>query len=329
MSTAPSRVAVLFVLLLGSAAANAAERAPAGEVYPARPVRVVVPAAPGGATDVVARIVSAKLGEKLGGQFVVDNRAGAGGLMGTDIVAKSAADGYTLLFAYAGHTIVPFIYAKVPYEVSRDFAPVTMAASQPLLLAINATLGINTVEELITAARAKPGQLNAALPTPSGAAALAIEMFKVATDTRIVSVPFKGGGPALTALLSNEIQLMFTTPPVAIPQLKSGRIRILATSSAKRLAYLPQVRTLEESGLKGFEMEPWQGLLAPAKTPQAIITLLHREIHNALQQPDVREKLAAAGCDPVGSTPQEFAQKIRRELEQNGKVIRHIGMKAG
>ena len=302
--------------------------AASGDDYPSKSVRVIVPVLPGGATDVVARIVSAKLSETLGKPFVIDNRGGAGGITGSDIVAKSAPDGHTLLFAYAGHTIVPFIYSKVPYDVYRDFAPITMAASQPLLLAINAGVGVNTVEELIAAAKARPDQFNAALPTPSGAAALVVEMFKVATGTKITSVPFKGGGPALTALLSNEVQLMFTTPPVAIPQLKNGRLRILATSSRQRLPYLPDVRTLAESGLRDFEVEPWQGLLAPAGTPAGVIDKLHRQVQIAIQQPDVKEKLAAAGCDPAGTSPREFAKKIARELDVNGKVIKLIGMRA-
>lgn len=318
-----NRLAFFVITLFSAAASHAAE-----ETYPARSVRVIVPVLPGGATDVVARIVSAKLAETLGKPFVIDNRGGAGGITGSDIVAKSAPDGHTLLFAYAGHTIVPFIYSKVPYDVHRDFAPVTMAASQPLLLAINSSVGVNTVEELIAAAKARPDQFNAALPTPSGAAALVVEMFKVATNTKITSVPFKGGGPALTALLGNEVQLMFTTPPVAIPQLKNGRLKILATSSRQRLTYLPDVRTLAESGLKDFEVEPWQGLLAPAGTPAAIVNRLHRAVQAAIQQPDAKEKLAAAGCDPAGTSPQEFGKKIARELAVNGKIIKLIGMRA-
>ena len=296
--------------------------------YPERPVRVVVPVAAGGGTDIIARLTVNKLGEAVGQPFVVDNRPGAGGVLGNEIVANARPDGYTLLFTYAAHTIVPFIYRKVPYDVYKDFTPITLAGQQPLLLAINASVAANTTQELIALARAKPGALNVALATPSSSGALAAELFKILTNTKMVSVPFKGGAPALTALLGGEVQLIFTTPPTVMPFIKSGRVKILATSGKERLTYLPDVQTLAEAGVKDFETAPWQGLLGPAHLPAPIVELLQTQIRALLRLPDMKEKFAASGTDAIGNTPQEFAKMINRELEQNKKVIQAVGMRA-
>ena len=267
--------------------------------YPDRPVRVIVPVAAGGGTDIIARIVLSKLSENLGTALVVDNRAGAGGILGNEIVAHSQPDGYTLLFTYAAHTIVPFIYRKVPYDVYKDFAPVTIAGSQPLLLAVNAAVSANTVQELIALAKAKPNALNVALATPSSSGALAAELFKILTNTQMVSVPFKG-----------------------------GKVRILGTSGKERVAYLPEVPTLAEAGIKDFNTAPWQGLLAPARTPPAIIDRLYRQVLEVLKTPYTHDRFTAAGTDVVGSSPKEFGELISRELAQNSKVIKAVGMRA-
>ena len=298
--------------------------------YPDRPVRVIVPVAAAGGTDIIARIVLTKLSERTGRQFVVDNRPGAGGILGNEIVAKARPDGYTLLFTYAAHTIVPFIYGntKVPYDVYKDFTPITLAGQQPLLLALNANVPANSVGELIKLAKAKPDSLNVAWATPSSSGALAAEIFKIATGTKMTSVPFKGGAPALTALIQNEVQLIFTTPPTIMPHLKSGRVKVLATSGNERVPYLPDVPTLAEAGVKDFNTAPWQGLLAPAGTPQAIVSYLHNNIAAVLKMPDVKERFASQGTDPVGLGPKEFGEMIRRELAVNSKVIRQVGMKA-
>ncbi len=296
--------------------------------YADRPVRVIVPVAPGGSTDFIARVVSIKLTEALGAQFVVDNRPGAGSLIGTDIVAKAQPDGHTLLFAYAAHTIAPLIYTSVPYDVRKDFAPITLVGSQPLVLTINPSVKANTVQELIALARTKPGGLNVALMTPSSSGALAAELFKIMTDTKMVSVPFKGGAPAMVALLSGEVQLVFATPPDIMAHLKSGKLKVIGTTSKERLPYLPEVQTLAEAGIKDFNTAPWYGLLAPARTPAAIVDLLYKRVAEILKTPEVRDRLAASGTDPVGSSPREFDAQIRRELEQNGTVIKAVGMKA-
>ena len=317
------------ILLVFYMAGNAhAQATKAATRYPERPVRVVVPVAAGGGTDIIARLTVSKLSEVVGQPFVVDNRPGAGGLLGNEIVARAQPDGYTLLFTYAAHTIVPFIYRKVSYDVYRDFTPITLAGQQPLLLAVNTSVPVNTTQELIALARAKPGALNVALATPSSSGALAAELFKILTNTKMVSVPFKGGAPALTALLGGEVQLIFTTPPTVMAFMKSGRVKILATSGRDRVPYLPEVPTLAEAGVKDFDTAPWQGVLGPANLPAPLVEYLHTQIRNVLRLPETRDKFAASGTDAVGNTPAEFAKMISRELEQNKKVIQAVGMRA-
>jgi tripartite-type tricarboxylate transporter receptor subunit TctC len=312
---------------LGACAALASAQPAAGN-YPDKPIRVIVPVAAGGGTDIIARIVMSKVAEGMGATIVIDNRAGAGGILGNEIVAHSQPDGYTLLFTYAAHTIVPFIYRKVPYDVYKDFAPITMAGSQPLLLAINAAVKANSVQELIALAKAKPNELNVALATPSSSGALAAELFKILTNTQMVSVPFKGGAPALTAMVSGEVQLIFTTPPTVMPYIKGGKVRVLGTSGKERVPYLPDVPTLAEAGIKDFNTAPWQGLLAPAGMPAAIVDKLYKQVGEVLKTPYAHERFTAAGTDVVGSSPKEFGELIKRELAQNSKVIKAVGMRA-
>ena len=319
--------AVAVGCAFGIAAQIAYAQGPAG--YPDRPVRVIVPVAAAGSTDIIARIVLTRVAEATHGQFVVDNRPGAGGILGNEIVAKARPDGYTLLFTYAAHTIVPFIYSrKVPYDVYKDFAPITLAGTQPLLLALNAQVPANSVQELIKLAKAKPNSLNVAWATPSSSGALAAEVFKMATDTKMTSVPFKGGAPALTALIQNEVQLIFTTPPTIMGHLKSGRVKVIGASGKERVPYLPDVPTLAEAGVKDFNTAPWQGVLAPAGTPVAIVNYLNDQIAAALRTPDVKEKFAQQGTDPVGLGPKAFGEMINRELALNSKVIKAVGMRA-
>ncbi len=326
MQSSKLPIASGMLLLLSSTAAWPQSGSPSG--YPDRPVRMIVPVAPGGSTDLLARFVSGKLAEALGTTFVVDNRPGAGSLIGTDLVAKAQPDGYTLLFTYAAHTIAPLIYRNVPYDVEKDFAPITLVGSQPLVLTINPSVKINTVQELIALAKAKPGSLNVALMTPSSSGALAAELFKILTNTQMVSVPFKGGAPAMVALLSGEVQLVFATPPDIIGHLKSGRLKVIGTSGKERLPYLPEVQTLAEAGIKDFNTAPWYGLLAPAKLPKNLLNTLYKHVADGLKTPYAKERFAAAGTDIVGSSPQEFGEQIKRELAQNGKVIKAVGMKA-
>lgn len=295
--------------------------------YPSKAVRVIVAVAPGGSTDVVARIISGKLADAFGKPFVVDNRPGAGGVVGNEIVATAQPDGHTLLFTYAGHTIVPFIYKKIPYDVYKDFAPISLVASQAMLLTTHPSVPANSVSELIALARAKPDFLNAALPTPSSSGALAVELLKIITNTKMVSVPFKGGSQAITALLGGEVHFIFLPWSTVMPHYTTGRVKVLATTGASRASYLPDVPTMTESGFKDLERQAWQGLLAPANTSPRIIDQLYAQIVMVLKQPDVRERLAATGSDIEGTSPQAFAAKINRELKQNSMVIRTVGMK--
>ncbi|HEX2829265.1 MAG TPA: tripartite tricarboxylate transporter substrate binding protein [Burkholderiales bacterium] len=310
--------------------ATAAHAAQGPDNYPTRPVRVIVPVAAAGGTDIIARIVMTKLADATGGNFIIDNRPGAGGLLGNEIVAKAPRDGQTLLFTYAAHTIVPFIYqgTKIPYDVYKDFAPITLVGQQPLLLALSSKVPADSVAELIKLARDKPGSLNVAWATPSSSGALAAEIFKLITKTDMTSVPFRGGALALTALIQNEVQLIFTTPPTVMPHLKSGRVKVVATSGKTRVPYLPDVPTLAESGVKDFNTAPWQGLLAPAGTSREIIAYLHNHIAAIMKMPDVRERFASQGTDPVALGPKEFGDMINRELALNSKVIKAVGMRA-
>ncbi len=308
-----------------SHAVHAQQKAQA-EPYPRKAIRVVVPVAPGGSTDVIARIVANGFRAGFNEQVLVENRPGAGSMMGSQMVARSSPDGHTLLFAYANHTTAPFMYS-LPYDPVKDFAPVSLVATQPLVVMVHPSIAASSIAELITMAKAKPGALNYGLTT-GGAGHIAAELFKQITGTDIVPVPYQGGAPAQMALLTGDVQLLFAAAPSAMPQIRAGKIRILATTSKKRLSYLPDVPTFEEAGFRQLEMGSWIGLLAPAGTPRGIVDRLQGEIAVMLKDPEVLERLAASGSDPVGNTPDEFAAHIRRELELFGKVIKTAGIKA-
>lgn len=299
------------------------------EPYPTKPIRVLVPSPPGGSNDGVARIVSTGLAPTLGKSIVIDNRAGGGGIIASEIVARARADGYTLLFAYAAFTSTPFLQANLPYDVLKDFAPISEVADQPLFFAVNAGVPANSVKELISLAKARPGMLMAGFTQMGGSTHITTEIFKLKTDTvkAITSVSYKGGAAAQMALLSGEVQLAFATATASLPQVKSGKIKVIAVSAKKRLKYLPEVPTFEEAGVTGLDTSPWQGLLAPAGTPRAIIALWHAEIVKLLKRPEILDRLAAMGGDPVGSSPAEFRAKLERELATFGKIIPSLGIK--
>lgn len=295
--------------------------------YPDRPIRLIVPVSVGGSTDIVARIIATKLSIALGQQMVIDNRSGAGGIIGTEMVAKATADGYTLLFAYASHNIVPFLSGKVPYDPARDFAAVSQVTTQPLVLTVNTSLPVSSVKELIALAKAKPGEIRAAAPGMGGTGHLSAEIFKLETGTNIPTIIYKGGGPAQLALLQGEVHFIFATTAAAMPQIKAGKVKVLATSSAHRLPYLPEVPTFAEVGFPGVSVSPWQGILAPARTPRPVIDKLRRAVVSVLKQPDTVERLMATGSDPVSSTPEELDAKIRKELDYFGRVIKAANIK--
>jgi tripartite-type tricarboxylate transporter receptor subunit TctC len=310
------------------AAALAASSAHA-DVYPSRPIRFVVAFPPGGGTDIIARSIAQKLAERLARQVLVDNRPGAGGNIGTDIVAKSAPDGYTMLMGSAGPLAInSSLFASMPFDPQRDLAPVTLAASTPNLLVVHPSLKVATVKELVELARAHPGEINFASSGHGTPAHLAGELFNSMAGVKLVHVPYKGAAPALADLLGGQVQLMFSTMPPALPHVKDGKLRALAVTSAKRSPATPNLPTVDEAALPGFEANTWHGVVLPAGTQPAIIARLNREIVAILHLPEIVERLSSQGAEPVGSTPEEFAAYIRSETKKWAKVVRESGAKA-
>ena len=295
--------------------------------YPVRPVRFIVPFAPGGGSDVVARAIAHKLSETWGQQVVVDNRPGAATILGTDLAAKAPPDGYTLLMASASYSINPYLHKHLPYETLKDHIPVTQTAFQPYLLVLHPSVPARDVKEFLALARAKPGALTFGSPGTGSGGHLAVEHFRLVTNTTMVHVPYRGGAPALTDLIAGQIQFMFPTMLAVAPHIKTGRLRSLAVTSAKRSVALPDLPTISESGVPGFEAVSWNGVMTPAGVPHAIISKIHNEIVQALKARDVRDKLAADGAEPVGNTPEEFTRLIRHELDKWGKVTRAAGLR--
>lgn len=296
------------------------------QTYPSRPLRLVVPFPPGGSTDIVARLVAQKLGEALGQPMIVDNRAGAGGMIGAENVAKSPADGYSLLLASSGPiAIVPALQPKLGYDSVRDFAPISIIATIPTMLVVNEKVPARSVSELIALAKARPGQLNFASTGVGATPHLAGEVFKSMAGVDIGHVPYKGSAPALTDLMGGQVDMMFEQIPAVLPHVQSGKLRALAVGSARRVAALPDLPTISESGLSGFDVVSWFGIMAPAGTPAPIVARLHAELAKIMRMPDVSEKLASLGAEPQASTPQAFGQTIVAELPKWAEIIRKSG----
>ena len=319
--------AATALLAAGAAIAAQAQGKPQDIDYPTRAVRVIVTASTGGSTDIVARIVGMKLSALLQQQFIIDNRPGAGGIIGAETVANATPDGHTLLFAWANHTITPLLTAKVPYDPVRDFAPVSLVAIQPLLLIVNATLPAASIKDLVAMAKAKPDELREAIAGIGGVGHIAGEIFKLETGSRITSINYKGAGPAQLALLQGEAHITYVSPVSAVPDIKAGRIKALGTSGNQRLSYLPDVPTFTESGLPNLNVNPWQGILVPAKTPRAVIDKLQRSVVTVLNQPDTAERLVATGSVPQSSTPEELAAKIKKDIDYFGRVVKTANIK--
>jgi tripartite-type tricarboxylate transporter receptor subunit TctC len=295
--------------------------------YPAKPVRVIVPFPPGGVADIFARILGQKLTVMLGQPFIVDNRGGASGNIGVDNVAKSPPDGYTLLITSSTLAINPGLYPKLPFDVRRDLAPITLIASLPNILCVHPSLPVKSVKELIALTKARPGQLNFASSSSGTASHLSGELFKSIAGVDITHVPYKGGGPMLTALLSGEVTIGFLTPVNALPQIKAGRFRALGVTSRQRLQVVSELPTMIEAGLKDFEAIQWFAALAAAGTPKDIVTRLNAEIAKALKLPDVRERAAAEGAELVGTSPEALAAFLDAEINKWAKVIKISGAK--
>jgi tripartite-type tricarboxylate transporter receptor subunit TctC len=316
-----------YAMLIGAACTTVAGTT-AAQNYPVKAVRVVVPQPPGGGNDTIARMISTKLSVALKQQFAVDNRAGAGGLIGADIAAHSPADGYTLLLGnVATMAIIPNVQKKVPYDPLKDFAPISLIASAPLLVVVHPSVPVNSIKQLIALAKAKPGQLNYASNGVGSSTHLATELFKMMTRTDLVHVPYKGLGPATTDLLSGQVQLMFSSAVAMMPHVQAKRLRAIAITSAKRSTAIPDIPTVAESGVPDYESGSWYGILAPTGTPREIIDLLNREIVAAVRSPDITDRLVAEAVIAVGNSPAEFAAHIQKEYTRIGNVIRSSGAK--
>jgi tripartite-type tricarboxylate transporter receptor subunit TctC len=313
--------AVIAILACCTAPATA-------QTFPNKPLRMVVPFPAGGGIDTVARILSPKLSENLGQTVVIDNRSGAGGTVGTEAVAKAAPDGYTLLATFASHAQNASLYSKLGYDTVRDFAPITLIATVPNILVVNPALPVKTVKDLIALAKRRPGEILYASVGNGTPAHLSAELFNSMAGVKMTHVAYKGAAPSIIALISGETQLTFTTVLVALPHVKSGRLRALGVASLRRSAVMPGVPTIDESGLRGYESNAWYGLLAPAKTPQPVIDQLHRETVKVLQLPEIRDSFRNQGAEPVGNTPDQFAAIIRAEIDKWRTVVEATGAKA-
>lgn len=298
------------------------------QTYPTKPVRMVLPFPPGGTTDILGRVAAQKLTEALGQQVIPDNRPGASGNIGTEQVAKAAPDGYTLITAPGSTlTIHPSLYAKLGFDPLKDFAPVTILAAVPNLLVVHPSLPVRTVKELIALAKARPDQLNYASTGAGQSTHLSMELFKSMAGVKITHVPYKGSAPAVTDLIGGHVSLMFDNMPSALPHAKAGKLRGIAVSTLKRSAVTPELPTVAESGLPGFEVNVWFGVLAPAGTPREIVERLNRVLVKALQANDVRERLASQGAEPVGNTPEQFTAQMKADLVKWAKVVKAANIK--
>jgi len=318
-------LASLLAAALPAAAVAAQSSAPH---YPAKPIRIVVPQSAGGSTDLTARLVAQKLSDALGQSVVVDNRPGAGSIIGTDIVAKAPADGYTLLVVASSITLNPSLHKKLPFDPVRDLAPVTQLSAFPNMLVVHPAVPVKSVQELIALAKSRPGQINYGSSGTGTGTHLSAELFKYMTGVDMVHVPYKGGGPAVIALLGGQVQLNFATIPSVLLHVRAGKLRAVAVTTLRRSPAAPEVPTIAESGVPGYDHGPWNGMLAPAKTPRAIIARLNAEVARIVHMPETKAVLVHEGAEPVGNTPEEFAAIIKTETVKWEKVIRAAGIKA-
>lgn len=302
--------------------------AQAPDAWPTRPITLVVPFPPGGTTDLLARLVARTAGDRLGQNMVVENRPGAGGGIGAAAVARAKPDGYTLVMGTLGTQVTnQFIYAEVPYNASKDFAPVTLVANSPNVLLVNPRTGISTVSQLLEQARRAPGTLNYASTSLGGSPHLSGELFTAMADVDIRHVPYKGAAPAMTDLLGGQVQMMFDNLPSAMAQIQAGSVRALAVTTPERVALMPDVPTVAQVGLPGYEVNAWFGLLAPAGTPEPITQRIQAAVANALEDPAIRAQVEALGALPVANTPQAFSDVIRADTQKWQQVIRDAGIK--
>ena len=315
----------LLARILGTALLGLMPFVAPAQDYPRKPIRMIIPYPPGGPTDILGRIVAQNLTEKLGQQVVVENKPGASGMIGADLVAKAPPDGYTLLANASIHVINPSLYKNPTYDAIKDFTPVSLIADVPLVLVVAPGVPVKSVKDLIALGKSSSGKLNFASSGNAAAPHLAGEAFKIATGVDMQHVPYKGSGPALTDLMGGQVQLMFDSLPSSISHVKSGKLRAIAVTTAKRASALPNVPTIAESGVPGFDISTWYGIWAPAGTPKEIVNRLSGEIAKIVKIPDVRERLAGLGAEPVGNSPDEFAAYCRSELAKWAKIVKASG----
>ena len=309
---------IFFAVLVALGVASAAD---AAEAYPHRAVRLIIPYPPGGAGDIVGRMLAVKLTDSFGQQVVVDNRGGGGQVIATQIAATAAPDGHTLFLSSATHSINPALRKNLPYDTLRDFAPITLVAESPLVFVTHPALGVSSIKELITAARAKPGRINYASSGPGTGGHMSVELLKSTTGIDLVHIPYKGAGPALVDDVSGQVQLMCTSPLPAMPHVKAGRLRALAMTSLKRTQSAPEVATVAET-LPGYQSTLWYALLAPAKTPAAIVTKVHGDVVKVIRSAEMMQQLQSQSAEPVGNSPQELQKFIAAEIEQWTRLVK-------
>ena len=314
-------IAALWFGLVPCTGANAQD-------YPARPVRLIVATVPGGGTDAIARILGTKLTDLLGQQFVIDNRGGAGGIIGTELVARAPADGYTLLMGFIASLAMNPALARTPYDTNSDFTPVSLVASAQYVLTLHPSVPARSLKELVAYAKAHPGKINYASAGNGTPVHLAAELFRSVAGVNLTHIPYKGGGPAAAAVLSGESQLIFGSVTATMPQIKAGRLVALAVTGAARLPAAPELATISELGYPGFEVTSWYGVLGPARMASHVIEKLNAAILNALRAPEVREQMARQGLEPLGSTPAQFGAHLKRETAKWARVVKEAGIKA-
>ena len=318
------KIARAMILALGTLASHAA----LAQAYPAKPIRLVVPFPPGGSTDIVARIVAQKLSDRLGQQVVVENRGGAGGTIGAEAVAKAPPDGYTLVVGTTStHAVAPSVYGKIGYDPVKDFAPISLIAVTPYLLVVNPSVNVKSLQEFVGYVKARPGKLNYASAGTGSTTHLAMEMLKSAAGLYIVHIPYNGNGPAGTAVIAGQVEILFGSLPAVLPHAKSGRVRPLAVGTPKRSPSLPDVPTVAESGFPGFDASLWLAIMAPAGTPAPIVDRLQKEIHAVIASRDTADALNKSGAEPITSTPAELAAMVKDGVEKYGKVVKQAGVK--
>jgi tripartite-type tricarboxylate transporter receptor subunit TctC len=315
------RVIALFAAVLAAAQALA-------QAYPTRPIRMLVPFAPGGTVDIVARLLGAKLAEELGQQFVVENRGGAGGTIATAMLAKSPGDGYTLMTMHQGLAFNAALYSNLSYDTLDDLAPVAYVGATPNVLVVSEALPVKTLQEFLAYARANPGRIAYGSGGVGSAGHLSVELLQSLTGTKLTHVPYKGSGPALTDLISGQIQAMLLTMPAAMPFVKGGKVRAIATSGARRSPALPELPTIAQAGVPGYEYMPWYGVFGPAALPRELAVRLNQAINKTLADAGVRDRLAQQGLEAQAMTSEQFAELVRADVARWGKIIREVGVRA-